>query len=133
MIKRREEKMTSCHTCSGNHCMFMSGKSPLLLPSALATSCLIKKSMEEGIIKMKIKYKHYCGLVTKSHLTLLRPHGLYPARLLCPWDFPRQAYWSGLSFPPPGDLPYPGIKPTSLALAGGLFTTEPPRKPSFLL
>ena len=43
--------------------------------------------------------------------------------------FSRQEYWSGLSFPPPGDLPDPGIKPTSSALAGGFFTTEPPGKP----
>ena len=27
--------------------------------------------------------------------------------------FPRQEYWSGLPFTPPGDLPDPGIKPTS--------------------
>ena len=27
--------------------------------------------------------------------------------------FPRQEYWSGLPFPPPGDLPDPGIKPGS--------------------
>jgi len=27
------------------------------------------------------------------------------------------------------DLPRPGIEPTSLALAGGFFTTEPPGKP----
>ena len=42
--------------------------------------------------------------------------------------FPRQEYWSGLPFPPPGDLSDPGIKPWSLAspaLAGGFFTTEP--------
>ena len=45
----------------------------------------------------------------------------------------RQEYWSGLPFPPPGDLPDPGTEPmslVSLALAGGLFTTEPPGKPS---
>ena len=35
--------------------------------------------------------------------------------------FPRQEYWSELLCPPPGDLPYPGIKPMSLALAGGFF------------
>ena len=29
----------------------------------------------------------------------LHPHGLYPARLLCPWNFSRQEYWSGLPFP----------------------------------
>ena len=40
--------------------------------------------------------------------------GLQPTRLLCPWGFSRQEYWSGLSFPPLGDLPNPGIKLTSL-------------------
>ena len=39
--------------------------------------------------------------------------------------FSRQEYWSGLPFPPPGDLPDPGIKPVSPALAGGFLTTEP--------
>ena len=41
-----------------------------------------------------------------------------------------QAYWSGLPFPSPGDLPSPGIEPTSPALAVGFFTTEPRGKPS---
>ena len=40
----------------------------------------------------------------------------------------RQEYWSGLPFPPPGDLPDSGIKLSSLALVGGFFTTEPPGK-----
>ena len=43
-------------------------------------------------------------------------------------EFSRQEYWSGLSFPPPGDLPHPGIKPASPALAVGFFTPEPPQK-----
>ena len=43
-------------------------------------------------------------------------------------DFSRQEYWSGLPFPSPGGLPNPGSKPTSPALAGGFFTTEPPGK-----
>ena len=30
--------------------------------------------------------------------------------------FFRQEYWSGLPFPPPGDLPNPGIEPASPAL-----------------
>ena len=42
---------------------------------------------------------------------------------------PRQEYWRGLPFPSPGDLPDPGIKPVSPALAGRFFTTEPPEKP----
>jgi len=43
--------------------------------------------------------------------------------------FSRQEYWSGLPFPPPGDLPDLGIEPVSPALASGFFTTEPPKKP----
>ena len=54
-------------------------------------------------------------LVTQSHLTLLRPHGMQPARLLCPWGFSRQKYWSGLPVPS-GDLSNPEIKPRSPAL-----------------
>ena len=44
-------------------------------------------------------------------------------------EFSRQIYWSVLLFPPPRDLPDPGIKPMSpmsIALAGRWFTTEPP-------
>jgi len=43
--------------------------------------------------------------------------------------FPRQEYWSGLPLASPEDLPDPGIKPKSPALAGGFFTTEPPGSP----
>ena len=45
--------------------------------------------------------------------------------------FSRREYWSGLPFPPPGDLPDPGIKPMSFvscALARRFFTTALPGK-----
>ena len=61
----------------------------------------------------------------------LRYHGLQPSRVFCPWDFPKE-YWNEFPFPPPGDLPNKGIKPTSLvspALAGGTLTTGPPGCP----
>jgi len=35
-----------------------------------------------------------------------------------------------VAIPSPGDLHNPGIIPTSSALAGGFFTTEPPGKPT---
>ena len=47
-------------------------------------------------------------------------------------EFPKQKYWSGLPSPSPGDLPDPGIKPLSPALAGGFSTIEPPGKPYFI-
>ena len=43
--------------------------------------------------------------------------------------FFRQEYWSGLPFPPPGDLPNPGIKPHLLRLLlwqVGSLPLEPP-------
>ena len=45
--------------------------------------------------------------------------------------FPKQEYWSGLPFLPPGDFPDPGIEPMSPtfpAMAGRFFTTKPPGK-----
>ena len=44
--------------------------------------------------------------------------------------FPRQAYWSGLPFPSPGDLPDSVMESASPASAGRFFTTEPPGKPA---
>ena len=46
----------------------------------------------------------------------------------------KQEYWSGLTFPPPGDLPNPGVEltsPVAPALAGGFFTAEPLGKPLY--
>ena len=37
-------------------------------------------------------------------------------------EFSRRECWSGLPFPFPGDLPNPGIKPTSPVLADDFFT-----------
>ena len=39
----------------------------------------------------------------------LWPHGLYPTRLLCPWGFSMQVYWSWLPCHPPGNHPNPGF------------------------
>ena len=43
--------------------------------------------------------------------------------------FSRQEYWSGLSFPAPGDLPDPGLETASPALQANSLLTEPPGKP----
>ena len=68
-------------------------------------------------------YAHAC---TQSRLSAT------PWTVACPaplsTEFSRQEYWSGLPFPSPGDLPKPGMEPTSLAspaLAEG-FSSSPP-------
>ena len=42
-----------------------------------------------------------------------------------PMGFPRQEHWSGLLFPSPGDVPHPGIEPTSPEVQAD---SEPPGK-----
>ena len=70
---------------------------------------------------------HACS-VTSVMSDCLGPCGLWgPTRFLCPWGFSSQVYWSGLPCPLPGNPPDPGTELrsfTSLALAGGFFTTS---------
>ena len=66
-----------------------------------------------------------CSVVPNS----LQSDGLKPTRLLCPWGFSRQKFWSGLPFSSPGNLPNPGIKSRSPALQADSLPSEPPGKP----
>ena len=57
---------------------------------------------------------HPCAVFSRSAVSdSLRPYGLWPARLLCPWGFFRQEYWSGLPCLSPEHLPNQGIEPRS--------------------
>ena len=61
-----------------------------------------------------------------GHVRLLVTPWIAAARLLS-MEFSRHEYWSGLSFPPPRDLPDPGSDPVfleSFALAGGLLLSH---------
>ena len=76
-----------------------------------------------GLSKWWRMYMLVCSVLSDS-LQLYRAHQA-PLSM----GFSRQEYWSGLPFPPPGDLLHPGIEPVSLVLAGGFFTTAPPGNP----
>ena len=69
---------------------------------------------------------HTCS-VAQLCLTLCDPQTVANQAPLS-MGFPKQEYWSGLLLPSPGELPDPGMKPASPALAGGFFTAEPPGK-----
>ena len=67
----------------------------------------------------------HCRAKSLQTCPTLPPHRRQPTRLPS-LRFSRQEYWSGLPCPPPGDLPDPEVRHTSLkspALAGGFFTT----------
>ena len=63
------------------------------------------------------------GLVTKSCPTLATPWTVAHQAPLS-MGFSRQEYWSGFPFPSPGDLPNPGIKPSSPTLQADSLLTE---------
>ena len=70
-----------------------------------------------------------CAVLSRSVVSdSLQPRGLQPARIFRPWRFSRQEYCSGLPFPPPGDLPNPGIEPSSPSLQVDSLPTKPPGK-----
>ena len=72
--------------------------------------------------------------VARSYLIPLQPHGLVAHQASLSMEFSKQEYWSGFPFPTPEDLPYPGVKPASVAspaLAGGFYTTELPGKSDY--
>ena len=71
---------------------------------------------------------HVCLAVSDS----LQPHETVAYQVPLSMEFSRQEYWSELLVSTPGDLPNPGIEPTSLmslSLAGRFFTTVPSGKP----
>ena len=63
-----------------------------------------------------------------SHVLLFATPWSVACQALLSMAFSRQKYWSGLPFPPLGDLPDSRIKPMSPALAGRFFTAQPPGK-----
>ena len=83
------------------------------------TSIYRKNSLESGH-----RGNIYCCLVFKSCPTLLRSHGLQPARLLCPWNFPGKITRMGCHFLLQRIFPTQGSE-THICL---FFITEPPGK-----
>ena len=71
------------------------------------------------------------SVCTESCPTLCNPKDGSPPTPLS-MRFPRQEYWSVEPFPSPGNLPYPGIEPVSLALTGGFLPLSYQGNPVYL-
>ena len=68
-----------------------------------------------------------CSVISSSFTTLWTVTHQVPLSMEFSW----QEFWSGLSFPSPGDLPDQGIKPRSPALQAGSLLPEPPEKSEY--
>jgi len=85
---------------------------------------------------LSFKWIPLCVLTVPSYAWLSATPRTVAHQAPLSMGFFRQGYWCGLPFPPPEDLPDPGIETvsfTSPVLAGRFFITEPPEKPQILL
>ena len=111
----------------------------ILESSAKTTEVQSKCMHKEKILGQVLIFSYLCYLLS----ILLRSCLVVVVVLSCVWLFAmprtvacqaplsmelcRQEYWSGFSLPTPGDLPDPGMEPTSFAspmLGSGLLTTS---------
>ena len=101
---RKKERRLSQLVCPGSKC---SGSHILILGP-----CFLK-------LILVCSHLYFLHASVLSHTVM--SHSLWPHELM---GFPRQEYWSGLTFPPPGDLSDPEIEPVpsvSSAWAGRSF------------
>ena len=102
-----------------NHCFFCKRE--------METSNLVLSSLSDKAGRLTILLASLCPACMITHLQLFGTPWTVASQAPLSMRFPRQEYWSGLPFPPPGDLPYPGIKLMSLeslALASEFFTAS---------
>ena len=64
-----------------------------------------------------------------SHVLLFETPWIVASKSPLSMGFSRQEYWSGLTFPSPGDLPHPGIESGSPTLQADALPSEPQGKP----
>ena len=128
-----------CHEVTGPDAMIFVFWMLSLKPTvSLSSFTFIKRPFSSSLLSaIRVVWDHsnqvcVCiSLVTPSCASLCDPRDCSPPGTPS-MGFPMQEYWSGLPFPPPGDLPNAGMEPVSLAspsLAGRFYTSELPGKP----
>ena len=77
---------------------------PLLLPSC-------HTAQTQRVPGVRLSVRASCMLSCSVTSDSLRPHGLEPARLVCPWDFPSKNTGVGCHFLLQGFFPTQGFNP----------------------
>ena len=112
LLARKLCKHTS-YACFAHNCILSSS------PAPTTCICWMSELMNEPYRKFFLLVFAYHWIIvvvwSLSHVQLFATLWTVAHQALLSMDFSRQEYWSGLPFPSSGDLPEPGIKPTSPA------------------
>ena len=117
----------------------MNNQKPLFLESVCVCVCAHTRAFEQSETPLFRGCVCVCVCVyvsVLSNIRLLANPQTVGHQAPLSMGFSKQEYWSGLPFPPSGDLPNPGIKLMSLvspALAGRFFTTSATWEPIRLI
>ena len=117
----------SCHSRTGSWATGKKGPGPCPIRAHLLGGCCHGEALAlspSKTCKVRVIMKSFSFVWLFATLWTIA-HQVPPSM-----GFSRQEYWSGLSFPSPGNLPDPGIKPRSLTLQADSLPSEPPGKPT---
>ena len=104
-------------------------RDPCMWASFPSVGHSIYQSCVVHIIWASLKLRYFLLWIYWVLSDSLRSHGLYPARLLCPWDFPGKDTEVTCHFLLQGMFLTQGSNPRLLHWQAEFFTTEPPGKP----
>ena len=120
MVKNRETWWTAVHGVT---------KSQIQLSNWTTTIPVHKSTLHNRIPTAALPYMCICVCQSLSHIWFFATLWIVVHQVPLSMKFSRQKCWSGLPFPSPGNLPDPGIEPTSPALQAGGLKSELQKKP----
>ena len=128
-LTRDDQPSVGSQKLIGNHyqvCNRSQGSYAQILQSKILLGVWLSEFFYTLVLMTYLAYLSV-GTSHFSHVWLVVTLWIVAHQASLSWRFSRQEYWSGLLWPPPGDLSNPGVEPTSLispALAGEFFTTS---------
>ena len=125
---KQQQRHTHAHTQTHTHSLHHAPPPISPTPPPSKTHCeapLPRKPLHQ--LYRSLASPRACLLSRFNHVRLFASPWTVACQGPLSMGFSRQEHWSGLPCPPPGNLPNPGVEPSSLtspALVGRFFTTS---------
>ena len=119
--------LSTCHEVMGLDAMILVFWMLSFKPTfSLSFFTFIKRLFSSSLSAIRVVSSVYLKLSCLSRVWLFAIPWTVAYQALLPMEFSRQEYWSGLTFPSPGDLPNAGIEPRSPSLQAAEVTDTSP-------